>query len=68
MAIGARGNDGINGSVSGHVRVYDLSTALSVEQNTFGSSFSVYPNPTNGLSKIQLGENYNEVSVHILMY
>ena len=49
MAIGARGNDGINDSVSEHVRVYDLSTALSVEQNTFGSSFSVYPNPTNSL-------------------
>jgi len=39
--------------------------ALSVEDNTFGTSFNVYPNPSFGLSKIQLGENYNKVSVNV---
>ena len=64
VAIGAQYNDG-NGNLSGHVRVYDLTTVLSLEDNTFSSNFSVYPNPSNGLSKIQLGENYNEVSVNV---
>jgi len=39
--------------------------ALSIQDNTFGSAFNVYPNPSFGLSKIQLGENYKEVSVNI---
>jgi len=49
---------------SGVVSVFANAT-LSVQENTFGSNFTVYPNPSHGLSKIQLGENYNEVSVNI---
>jgi len=63
VAIGAPYNSG-NGSGSGHVRVYKEPT-LSVQENTFGSSFLIYPNPSFGLSKIQLGESYNEVSVNV---
>jgi len=40
-------------------------TALSIQDNTFGSEFNVYPNPSFGLSKIQLGESYTNVSVNI---
>jgi len=40
-------------------------TALSIQDNTFGSEFNVYPNPSFGSSKIELGENYNEVSVNV---
>lgn len=63
VVIGAIGNDG-NGSDSGHVRVY-TNLVLSIEDNTFGRKFMVYPNPSVGLSIIQLGESYNEVSVNI---
>ena len=61
--IGAPLNDG-NGNTSGHVRVYILAS-LSIERNNFSDGFSVYPNPSSGLSKIQLGESYNEVSVNV---
>jgi len=63
VAIGAHFNDD-NGSESGHVRMF-TNPALSIQDNTFGSSFSVYPNPSNGISKIQLGENYNTVTVNV---
>ena len=63
IAIGASNNDG-NGANSGHVRVF-RNQVLSVENNTFGKHFSVYPNPSFGVSQIQLGEVYNEVSVAV---
>jgi len=53
-----------NGSNSGLVRVFKL-TELSVQDNAFGEIFSVYPNPSFGMSKILLGESYNEVSVNV---
>jgi len=64
VAIGAPENFG-NDDLSGHVRVYDGSSLLSITNNTFGQDFSVYPNPSFGLSKIQLGENYNTVFVRV---
>ena len=64
VGIGAPENDG-NGNNSGHVRIYNNAT-LSIQDNSFGTDFSVYPNPSHGLSKIQLGENYNTVSVNVL--
>ena len=45
VAIGADGNDG-NGSDSGHVRVYDILTPLSVEDIDTSNSITAYPNPT----------------------
>ena len=43
VAIGAVGNN----SASGHVRVYDLTTVLSLEENEISKNFTVYPNPVN---------------------
>jgi len=51
--IGAPLNDG-NGLNSGHVRVYDLSALLSLEDNEIGKNFTVYPNPVNNHLQIQL--------------
>ncbi|HQX31105.1 MAG: T9SS type A sorting domain-containing protein [Flavobacteriales bacterium] len=56
VAIGGMYNDG-NGSNSGHVRVYSLSTITSMD-NTFGTTTSIQPNPTNGMLTINLG-TYN---------
>lgn len=39
---------------------------LSVSSSTFGSSFNVYPNPSNGLSKINLGDTYGEINVQVI--
>lgn len=57
VAIGAPLNDG-NGSNSGHVRVFDLSAILSVEEHDV-SNFKLYPNPTINQFTIQL-ENASE--------
>ena len=55
VAIGALSNDE-NGTDSGHVRVYDLSSVLSL--NSFiQSNFSVYPNPTSERLTIDLENN-----------
>ena len=55
IAIGALSNDE-NGTDSGHVRVYDLSSVLSL--NSFiQSNFSVYPNPTSERLTIDLENN-----------
>jgi len=64
LASGARNNNDGNIAYAGHVRVYSNAT-LSVEQNSFGTGFSVFPNPSFGLSKIQLGDWYTEVTVQI---
>ncbi len=53
VAIGAPLNDG-NGSLSGHVRVYNLSAILSLEDNIISKSFTVYPNPVNNNLQLQL--------------
>ncbi len=41
-------------------------TVLSIQQNTFGSLFSVYPNPSNGISTIKFGDTYAEVALQIV--
>ena len=53
VAIGAEPNDG-NGNNSGHVRVYDLSALLNLEDNEIGKNFTVYPNPVNNHLQLQL--------------
>lgn len=63
VAIGASGNDG-NGVNSGHVRVYS-NNVLSIEDNTFGSEFLVYPNPSYGLASINLNKNYKQINLAI---
>lgn len=61
VAVGAVGNT----SETGSVRVFEDSSTLNIEENTFGNSFSAYPNPTFGLSKIRLGNHYKSVKVSI---
>jgi len=63
LVIGAYRGD-TNGASSGYLNI-QTEASLSIQDSSFGSSFSVYPNPSNGLSKIQLGESYNEVSVNV---
>ena len=52
LAVGARANDG-NGTNSGHVRVFDLSALLSIEETEL-VQFSLYPNPSSENVNIQL--------------
>lgn len=63
IAIGAYKNDG-NGTDSGHVRIFDLST-LGVIDNTFNRNISVYPNPTKGKFTIDLGSEYGDIEIII---
>jgi Flp pilus assembly pilin Flp len=53
VAIGAPFNDGI-GFDAGHVRVYDLSAILSIEDNEISKTFTIYPNPVNDNLHLQL--------------
>lgn len=39
---------------------------LGFSKNTFGPSFSAYPNPSSGKFTINLGENFSEISVTII--
>jgi Secretion system C-terminal sorting domain/FG-GAP repeat len=55
VAIGAKANDG-NGNESGHVRVYDLTTALLAKNSFEQVNFSIFPNPVKDIVTIQLKE------------
>ena len=63
VAIGAISNDG-NGPTSGHVRVFDMSSALSSNDLVF-SKFSLFPNPTKNQFTIQLQGNLKLQKVNI---
>jgi len=63
LAIGAVGNDG-NGSRSGHVRVYNLSNVLSIN-NYLLSQFSLYPNPVKEQFIIRLNSSFKLEKVKI---
>ena len=52
VAIGAKTNSGFNGIFSGHVRVFDLSTPLSISKTKLEPSISLYPNPSNDIINI----------------
>ena len=64
LAVGASWNDGVNGTDSGHVKVYN-STSLSVTSNSFGPLFKAYPNPSFGNTNIELGDSYQKVEISI---
>lgn len=53
VAVGAPYNGG-NGTVSGHVRVFDLSALLSLEANEISKNFTAYPNPVNNQLQLEL--------------
>lgn len=55
MSIGAIFNDG-NGMSAGHVRVFDLSALLSLEEFTV-FDFSLYPNPASNQITIETENN-----------
>lgn len=63
MATGAYLNDG-NGANSGHVRVYNL-TAVLASDSFVQSSFSIYPNPSNGIINIALENNLQLEKVNV---
>lgn len=63
LAIGAFRNDG-NGYDSGHVRVF-YEASLSISDNNFAKEIILYPNPSFGVSKIQLNNIYNLITVRI---
>ena len=59
VAIGAKANDG-NGDFSGHVRVFDLSTVLSIPTIDIETTVTLYPNPSKDVLKIHLEEDQME--------
>jgi hypothetical protein len=64
VAIGAKSNDG-NGSNSGHVRVFsaeDISTPVQASEQKI---FSVYPNPTKSVLRIQSNGISDRCSIEI---
>jgi len=54
-----------DGSTNGRVKVYNWIENLSIEGFNNDFKIKLYPNPSDGLSKIQLGENHNEVFVNV---
>lgn len=63
LAVGAQGNDD-NGTTSGHVRVYDLSALLSIEESSI-LEFSIFPNPTKTQFTIKLNPSAQLEKVYI---
>jgi Secretion system C-terminal sorting domain len=64
VGIGAYRNSG-NGINSGHTRVYSTVNNVGVLENNFGNTLTIFPNPTNGEMNIDLGTNYNDITVII---
>ena len=63
VAIGAYANDS-NGPTSGHVRVFDMSSALSSNDFVL-SKFKLFPNPAENQFTIQLQDNLELQKVNI---
>ena len=59
VAIGAKFNDG-NGEFSGHVRVFDISTVLSIPKIDLETTVSLFPNPSKDVVKIHLEKDLME--------
>ena len=64
IIIGAPGNDG-NGSSSGHVRVYDLTNLLSINE-FHDTTFQLYPNPAKNQFTIHL--NTSSILEKVIIY
>jgi Flp pilus assembly pilin Flp len=59
VAIGAKANDG-NGEFSGHVRVFDISTVLSIPKIDLETTVSLFPNPSKDVVRIHLEKDLME--------
>jgi Flp pilus assembly pilin Flp len=59
VAIGAKFNDG-NGEFSGHVRVFDISTVLSIPKIDLETTVSLFPNPSKDVVRIHLEKDLME--------
>ena len=59
VAIGAKANDG-NGEFSGHVRVFDISTVLSIPKIDLETTVSLFPNPSKDVVRIHLEKDLIE--------
>jgi Flp pilus assembly pilin Flp len=59
VAIGAKFNDG-NGEFSGHVRVFDISTVLSIPKIDLETTVSLFPNPSKDVVRIHLKKDLME--------
>lgn len=64
VAIGGPLNDGINGMDSGHVRVYDLSSLLSIEESIM-TKIDLFPNPAQNQFTVELPEELELIKVSI---
>ena len=62
VAIGAPFNQG-NGPVSGHVRVFDLSSVMGLDDNSL-LDFSVYPSPTSGVLNIESKTTITQIEIY----
>lgn len=63
LAIGASGNNG-NGADSGHARVFDLSSIVSVDEFV-QANFKVFPNPTADFVTVQLNKGLELEKVNV---
>lgn len=66
LAIGATFNDGINGMDSGHVRVFDLSDILTIEDVLLNNDIILYPNPTSNVIILKNMSNHILKEITIL--
>ena len=65
VAGSARSNDD-NGTDSGHVRVFDLSSVLGIDDNSL-LDFSVYPSPSSGILNVQSNTAIIQIEIYNLL-
>lgn len=63
IAIGAQRNDG-NGTDSGHVRVYNLTTLLSNQNFNSNFAFKLYPNPVIDVFNVDIDNEIKFVEIY----
>ncbi len=64
VAIGAPYNNA-NGLHSGHVRIYEMGGATSIETDNQALHTKIYPNPTTGIIHIELLDLQEETSIEV---
>lgn len=61
--LDASGENPIGGA--GAAYVFQLTPPLNIDNDDFGSSLKLYPNPTNGVLTLDLGANYSFIELTI---